>query len=75
MDKWLLHLIYAFHGYGVLVYVFVTTIISALLSFCVGLERQLRGEQAGVRFVSEPVKKHGPGKTAGRSGREKAGDR
>lgn len=49
MDKWLLHLVYDFHGYGILLYVLLTTVIAAVLSFCIGLERQLRGEQAGVR--------------------------
>ena len=35
--------------FGPIVYVVVTSLISALLSFFVGLERQLHGEAAGVR--------------------------
>ena len=49
MDSWLLHLIYDNKSYGILLYVLITTVVAALLSFCVGLERQLKGEQAGVR--------------------------
>ncbi len=49
MDRWLLRLVYDFHGYGILLYVLITTLIAAMLSFTIGLERQLRGEQAGVR--------------------------
>ena len=49
MDKWLLELVHSLNGYGILIYVLITTVAAALLSFCIGLERQLRGEQAGVR--------------------------
>lgn len=49
MDRALLHLVYAFGGYGILLYILVTTLIAGLLSFLIGLERQLRGEAAGIR--------------------------
>lgn len=49
MDQWLLELVYAYHGYGIILYVLITSLIAALLSFFIGLERQLRGEAAGVR--------------------------
>ena len=52
MDKWLLHLIREYQGDGIILYVFLTASVAALLSFFIGLERQLRGEAAGVRTHS-----------------------
>lgn len=52
MDKWLLHLIREYQGDGIILYVFLTASIAAVLSFFIGLERQLRGEAAGVRTHS-----------------------
>ncbi|MBQ9545051.1 MAG: MgtC/SapB family protein [Clostridia bacterium] len=52
MDKWLLDLIHENQGDGLILYVFLTATIAALLSFFIGLERQLRGEAAGVRTHS-----------------------
>ena len=49
IERWLLHLIYEYHGYGILLYVLITNSLAGVLSFCIGLERQLRGEPAGVR--------------------------
>ena len=49
IERWLLHLIYEYHGYGILLYVLITNLLAGVLSFCIGLERQLRGEPAGVR--------------------------
>ena len=49
IERWLLHLIYEYHGYGILLYVLITNLLAGILSFCIGLERQLRGEPAGVR--------------------------
>lgn len=49
MDQWLLELVYAYHGYGIILYVLITSLIAALLSFFIELERQLHGEAAGVR--------------------------
>lgn len=49
IERWLLQLIYDYNGYGILLYVFITNAIAGILSFFIGLERQLRGEPAGVR--------------------------
>lgn len=49
MDKALLRLVYEFHGYGILLYILITTLIAGVLCFLIGLERQLRGEAAGIR--------------------------
>ena len=49
MDKELLKLVYAFSGNGILLYILITTLTAGLLSFLIGLERQLRGEAAGIR--------------------------
>ena len=48
MDKWILDLIFKFSGYGIAIYVIITTIIAAFLSFLIGLERHLKGEPAGI---------------------------
>ena len=48
MDQFALHLINSFQGYGMAIYVLVTLAISAVLSFIIGLERELRGEPAGL---------------------------
>ena len=49
LDKWLLELVTKFSGYGILLYVVITCIISCILAFLIGLERQLKGEPAGIR--------------------------
>ena len=49
MDRELFNLIYAFDGNGILLYILITTLTAGLLSFFIGLERQLRGKAAGVR--------------------------
>ena len=49
MDNWILRLIYDYHGNGILLYVLITMTAAGALSACIGLERQLKGEAAGVR--------------------------
>ena len=49
MDKWILDLIFAFDGKGIILYVLITCVIACVLACFIGLERQLRGEAAGVR--------------------------
>lgn len=49
MDRWLLDLVDNWQGFGILLYILLTTVISGVLSAAIGLERQLRGEPAGVR--------------------------
>lgn len=48
-DRWILQLVYSLHGYGILIYVLLTTSIAAVLASFIGMERQLRGEVAGGR--------------------------
>ena len=49
MDRWILSLVFEFEGKGIILYVLITCFIAAFLAFLIGLERQLRGEAAGVR--------------------------
>ena len=49
MDKWILSLAFSGEGIGIVWYVLITGAIAGVLSFFIGLERQLRGEVAGVR--------------------------
>ena len=48
-DGWILKLIYEFHGYGIILYVLITALLSALLSFFIALERQLRGKVISIK--------------------------
>ena len=51
VDKWILGLARSeeLKGWGIVLYIFITLTISALLSFLIGLERYRRGENAGMR--------------------------
>jgi len=49
IDRELLKLTEMFDGFGMILYVIITLIISALLSALIGLERYRRGENAGMR--------------------------
>ena len=49
IDKAILNLAELWNGYGMLLYIFVITLISAVLSAMIGLERYRRGENAGIR--------------------------
>lgn len=55
MDRWILDLVFLWNGKGIILYVLLTCFIAGLLAFLIGLERQLRGEAAGVRtfFLSK----------------------
>ena len=50
MDAWLLNIVYKFEGYGILLYVLITTVISTLLAAVIGIERHIKGEFGGVRM-------------------------
>ena len=49
MDSWFISLINQFDGYGIALFVLITTIISGLLSSVFGLEREFQGRQAGLK--------------------------
>lgn len=49
MDKWFLSLINKYDGYGFLLYLALTTIISGILASIIGFERELKGQAAGLR--------------------------
>lgn len=49
MNDWILGLVYTLDGKGIVFYVMLTCFISGTLAFLIGLERQFRGETAGVR--------------------------
>ncbi len=48
MDNWILDLIYHHSWYGMALYVLITIVLAAMLSFSIGLERHLKGEPAGI---------------------------
>ena len=48
MDQFALHLIHEYRSYGIAIYVMLTLAVSAILSFIIGIERELRGEPAGL---------------------------
>lgn len=49
IDKWFLDLTNKYSGWGMVIYVILTLLISAILSALIGLERYRRGENAGIR--------------------------
>ena len=49
IDQWFVDLASLFNGYGIILYVFLTVCISAVLSALIGLERYRKGENAGMR--------------------------
>ena len=49
VDQLFVGLTEQFNGFGLLIYVFVTVCISAVLSALIGLERYRKGENAGIR--------------------------
>lgn len=49
VDNWFIDLIEKFNGFGMLIYVALTLIISGVLSALIGLERYRMGENAGMR--------------------------
>lgn len=49
MDNWLLSLAQSSSGWGLPLFVFLTTVISGLLSGLIGFEREIRGQSAGLR--------------------------
>ena len=40
MDRWLLKLVYEYQGYGITLYVLITTLAAGLLATAIGMERQ-----------------------------------
>lgn len=49
LDGWILKLVYELNGYGIVFYVLITSLVSVVLSFAVGLERQLRGKSINIK--------------------------
>ncbi len=49
MDNWFISLVDRFDGYGIAVYVLLTCLIAGLLSSIIGLEREFKGQPAGLR--------------------------
>ena len=49
IDQWIIDLTGQLNGFGMLIYVLITTVISAVLSALIGLERYRKGENAGMR--------------------------
>ena len=48
-DQYILNLVTLFNGWGIALYVLVTSLIAATLCFFVGLERQLKGKSNNVK--------------------------
>ena len=51
MDKLIIDLVYKFDGYGILLYILITTAITFILSFCLGFVRHLQGDPVGSNKV------------------------
>ncbi len=49
MDKWILGLIGQYDGYGMALFILITTVCAGLLSCLFGIERELIGKSAGLR--------------------------
>lgn len=49
VDKFFVDLAQLFNGWGMLIYILLTIVISAILSALIGLERYRQGENAGMR--------------------------
>ena len=49
LDEKIARLVYQYHGWGLVIYVLITTVLSALLSFAVGFERQVRGRSTSLK--------------------------
>lgn len=48
-DNYILKLVYEFHGYGIILYVLITSTIAAVLSLLLCLERLLRGKSISIK--------------------------
>jgi putative Mg2+ transporter-C (MgtC) family protein len=49
MDQAIIGIAFKYDGYGMALFVLITTLVSAFLSSFIGLERELRGQAAGLR--------------------------
>lgn len=49
-DNMVLQLVHELNGSGIILYVLITTFASVLLSFCIGLERQIRGKTGSLKI-------------------------
>lgn len=49
MDKAIISLAYKFDGWGMALYVLIVTLIAGLLSIFIGIEREMKGQAAGLR--------------------------
>jgi len=48
-DDHILRWVYSLHGYGIILYVLFTAVLSAVLSFSVAIERKLRGKSISIK--------------------------
>ncbi len=49
MDKWIIQIAYEFGDWGMGIYVLIVTLIAGFLSTFIGLEREVKGQAAGLR--------------------------
>lgn len=49
MDKYIISLAYRFNGWGMALYILVVTLISGFLAGIIGIERESKGQAAGLR--------------------------
>ncbi len=49
MDKAIISIAYKFDGWGMALYVLIVTLIAGALSTCIGIEREAKGQAAGLR--------------------------
>ena len=51
MDQFIINLVYKFDGYGILLYILITTVVTCILSFCLGFVRHLQGDPVGSNKI------------------------
>ena len=49
IDQWILGLVHTYEGKGIVLYVLLTCLVAGALACIIGLERRLRGKEAGMR--------------------------
>ena len=49
MDQSIISLAYKYNGWGIALYILIVTLVSGLLSAIIGVEREIKGQAAGLR--------------------------
>ena len=49
MDQSIISLAYKYNGWGIALYILIVTLVSGVLSAIIGVEREIKGQAAGLR--------------------------